>query len=273
MALLGSGAEPGRGDRGARIDRAITYLLDHADEKTGFVREGGAANANSPMYGHGFATLFLAECYARSKRPELRGAVMKSVALLADTQYAEGGWRYQPVKADADLSVTAGQINALRAARRAGIDVPDEVMDAAVSYADSLQNADGGFRYMSQGGGSGFPRSAAGVLALGAAKGADADKIARGYGYLERHFPTIKLGARDPHYFYGHYYAAQAYRLRGGDDWTRWYTAIRDELLQRQSGQGFWMDGFGNEYGTAMALLILQAPRGHVLDARAEPKR
>jgi hypothetical protein len=221
MALLGSGSEPGRGDRGARIDRAIKYLLDHADETTGFFDEGG--KANSPMYGHGFAALFLAECYAKARRPELRTAIEKSVALLADTQNAEGGWRYLPRKADADLSVTAGQINALRAARRAGIAVPHEVMTAAIRYAASMQNPDGGFRYLGQGGVSGFPRSAGGVLSLMAAsesvkvdRGARlpyAEEIDRGYKYIHDH----GLQPRDPHFFYAQYYAVQALRLRGGD--------------------------------------------------------
>ena len=33
------------------------------------------------------------------------------------------------------------------------------------------------------------------------------------------------------HYFYGHYYAAQAMWTAGGDYWAEWYPPIRDELL------------------------------------------
>ncbi len=72
--------------------------------------------------------------------------------------------------------------------------------------------------------------------------------------------PEIKFGPRYSHYFYGHYYAAQAFWIRGGDDWNQWYKAIRDELLGKQSDQGYWSDTIGNEYGTAMALIILQVP-------------
>ena len=52
--------------------------------------------------------------------------------------------------------------------------------------------------------------------------------------------------------------------IRGGEDWDQWYPAIRDELLRRQTAAGFWTDGFGNEYGTAMALIILQMPNNYL---------
>ena len=50
--------------------------------------------------------------------------------------------------------------------------------------------------------------------------------------------------------------------LHGGGAWSEWYTKIRDDLINnRQSKAGFWEDpGVCNEYGTAMALIILQIP-------------
>ena len=62
------------------------------------------------------------------------------------------------------------------------------------------------------------------------------------------------------HYFYGQYYAAQAMFLRGGRVWRIWWPAIREELLERQSEEGHWRSQVGGEYGTAMALIILQIP-------------
>ena len=64
------------------------------------------------------------------------------------------------------------------------------------------------------------------------------------------------------HYFYGHYYAAQAMFLAGEAYWLKWWPAIRDELLSRQSDEGYWRGQAGQEYGTAMALIILQMPDG-----------
>jgi hypothetical protein len=212
------------------------------------------------MYSHGFGALFLAEAYGMTHRPEIREKLQKSVQLIIDTQNSEGGWRYQPVRHDADLSVTICQINALRAARNAGLYVPKETVAACINYVKQSQNPDGGFRYMLQGGASAFPRSAAGVVALQSAGEYDSKEIREGIAYLRQYTREIKHGSRYSHYFYGHYYAAQAMWIRGGDDWLEWYPAIRDELLHRQSLSGYWTDSICNEYGTAMALIILQIP-------------
>ena len=262
LALMGSGSSPGRGPYGTQVDRAVGYVMDNTSP-SGFICEGSGL-ANSPMYGHGFGTMFLAEAYGMTRRPEIREKLEKAVRLIVDTQNADGGWRYQPVRADADLSVTICEINALRAARDAGLYVPRETIERCIRYVKRSQNTDGGFRYMLQGGPSQFPRSAAGVVALYSAAVYDAKEVDNGINYLKRLMPEIKHGQRSPHYFYGHYYAAQAMWIRGGDDWSRWYPAIRSELVQRQNAAGSWVDGFGNEYGTAMALIILQMPNSYL---------
>src|SRR5262249_36875298 len=202
--------------------------------------------------------------YGMTRRPEIRDKLEKAVRLIIDTQNKEGGWRYQPRPADADLSVTICQINALRAAKNAGLFVPRETVDACIKYVKLSQNADGGFRYMLAGGASAFPRSAAGVVALYSAGEYQSKEIDSGIGYLKQYLPDMKFGQRYSHYFYGHYYAIQAMWIRGGDDWGQWYPAIRDELVRRQSPQGYWIDSICNEYGTAMALIILQMPNNYL---------
>ena len=52
------------------------------------------------MYGHVFATLFLAEVYGMAHRADLRETLRKAIRLIVNTQNDEGGWRYQPVRAD-----------------------------------------------------------------------------------------------------------------------------------------------------------------------------
>ncbi len=258
LAFMGSGSTPGRGPYGAHIDRALVYVMDNTSP-SGFISVANATT-HGPMYSHGFGCLFLAEAYGMTHRAEIREKLEKAVRLIVDTQNGEGGWRYQPVRNDADLSVTICQINALRAARNAGIFVPKETVEGCIRYVKQAQNPDGGFKYMLQGGGSAFPRSAAGIVALQSAGLYQTDEIEKGVEYLKNFMPEIKFGPRYSHYFYGHYYAAQAFWIRGGDDWNSWYEAIRDELLGKQSDQGYWSDSIGNEYGTAMALIILQVP-------------
>ena len=175
MAWLASGSTPERGPYGQQVSRATDYLLDHTTD-SGFITVEDA-ESHGPMYGHGFATLFLAEVYGMSPRDDLRDKLQKAIELIVRTQNAEGGWRYQPRKEDADISVTICQVMALRAARNAGLTVPKETIDHCVDYVKRSQNGDGGFRYMLPGGPSGFPRSAAGVVALYSAGIYEGDEV------------------------------------------------------------------------------------------------
>src|SRR5262249_20965614 len=159
--------------------------------------------------------------------------------------------------------VTICQVMALRAARNAGLKVPNETVDHCVDYVKRSQNADGGFRYMLTPGESAFPRSAAGVVALYSAGVYEGHEVERGLAYLDQHRPRAAGGAdqlQDGHFFYGHYYAVQAMWQTGGDRWTQWYPAIRDVLVSRQQPDGSWVDPVSSEYGTAMAVIILQMP-------------
>lgn len=254
MAFISSGSTPGRGPYGATVSRALDFILDHASE-SGLL---AAETSHGPMYGHGFATLFLAEVYGMTQRPDARETLRRAVRLIANTQNDEGGWRYQPVRADADLSVTICQVMALRAARNSGLYVDKTIIDNAIEYVRASQNPDGGFRYMLNSGGSAFARSAAGVAALQYAGIYTGEDIERGLEYIRRFTPPKEQTVG--HYFYGHYYAAQAMFLAGDEYWKAWWPAVRDELIEKQSPEGFWRGQAGQEYGTAMALIILQMP-------------
>jgi prenyltransferase beta subunit len=258
MAWLAGGSTPDRGPYGPQLTRVTDYLADHTLE-SGFITVDDA-QSHGPMYGHGFATLYLAEVYGMSPRPDLRDKLERAVELIVRTQNADGGWRYQPRRDDADLSVTICQVMALRAARNAGLRVPREAIDRSVDYVKRSQNADGGFRYMLSGGTSAFPRSAAGVVALYSAGVYEGPEIERGLAYLDRFTPNDQAIGADTHFYYGHYYAAQAMWQADGERWQRWYPAIRNLLVARQQPSGAWSDAICPEYGTAMACVILQMP-------------
>lgn len=254
LAFISDGNTPGRGRYGEAVERALAFVLAHSSE-SGLL---AAETSHGPMYGHGFGTLFLAEVHGMTPRSDVRETLRKAVRLIASTQNDEGGWRYQPVRHDADLSVTICQIMALRAARNGGIHVDRRIIDQAIEYVKASQNPDGGFRYMLNSGGSAFARSAAGVAALQYAGVYGGEEIERGLEYIRRFTPPQEQTVG--HYFYGHYYAAQAMFLAGDEHWNVWWPAIRAELLQKQSPEGSWRGQAGQEYGTAMALIILQIP-------------
>ena len=259
LAFMSHGDLPNRGPFGSNVQRGLSFVLDSVQE-TGLI---AADTSHGPMYGHGFATLFLGEVYGQTQDKRVRDSLVKAVRLIVACQNHEGGWRYQPVPNDADVSVTICQIKALRSARNAGIKVPKETIDRAVEYVRNCQNADGGFRYMMQGGGSAFPRSAAGIASLYYAGVYADDALDRGLKYLTQNTPGE--GRHVAHYFYGQYYAVQAMFMAGGKYWKTWFPAIREELLSRQDSQsGLWSSQHGTAYGTAMALIVLQMPNRYL---------
>jgi prenyltransferase beta subunit len=282
LALMSAGNQPGRGQYGDHVRRAVGYIIRRSDRQTGLLSNQGQFAFQAPMYGHGFATLFLAEVYGmvneQPMRNDLRAALGRAINLIISSQNREGGWRYTPNSQDADLSVTICQIMALRAARNAGIAVPATTAQRCTEYVKRCQDLQsGGFRYQANfGGGPGFARTAAGVVALNSAgiyleTPRDGDLVRRGLDFLDRSRPGRGGGGGflNPemafHYFYGHYYAVQAMWLAGGNWWRNWYPAIRDELLRDRRAEGCWQQGtMCQHYCTAMALIILQVPNNYL---------
>lgn len=265
IALLSDGNLPGRGEHAKALEKGLEFILSTSTE-TGLL---AADSTNGPMYGHGFATLFLGEVYGMTQgggesrlATRTHEALVKAVRLIERSQNNEGGWRYNPVPFDADVSVTICQIMALRSARNAGIEVPKETIDKAVEYVRQCQNNDGGFRYQLSTGFSAFPRSAAGVASLYYAGIYKDEALDRGVQYLMDTGLPGKDQNATAHYFYGHYYAVQSMYLAGGQSWATWWPHVRSELLARQTKNGSWEDpSVGPAYGTAMALIVLQMPR------------
>lgn len=270
LAFMESGSLPGRGKYGANVQKCIDVVVAAAQESGLLVSE----QAHAVMYSHGFATLFLAEVYGMTGDEKVKEKLQRAVDLIEKTQNPQGGWRYQPVPYDADISVTICQTMALRAARDAGIKVEKEVIDKAIQYVRLCQNGDGGFNYRLEGGGpngSAFARSAAGVASLYYSGIFQGDEITRGLEYLRRNrngggeFGRRGGGGPANHYFYGQYYAVQAMFLAGGDYWAEWFPQIREELIARQRPNGSWDgDPVSEDYCTAVALIILQIPNRYL---------
>ena len=271
LAFMEAGNLPNRGKYGENVARALRFVLASCQESGLIVSD----DSQSPMYGHGFATLFLGEVYGMTGDESVKEKLQKAIALIERSQSTQagndGGWRYQPVPYDADISVTICQVMALRAARDAGIYVHPQTMDRAIKYVQACQNPDGGFSYMMRMGGgsqSGFGRSAAGVASLYYAGHFQGTDIEKGLKYLKQYMPArAGQGAgmeNEGNYFYGNYYAMQAMFLAGGGYWAEWYPAVRDQMIARQGSAGSWSGEYSEDYCTAMALIVLQMPNRYL---------
>ena len=263
MAFLAEGSTPQRGKFGATIGRCLDFILSSADD-SGLINVPENTD-RGPMYGHGFATLFLSEAYGTAPDRPIREKLVGAVRLIVNTQNGEGGWRYEARRDEADISVTVCQVMALRAAKNAGLFVPPETIDRAVEYIKRCQNPDGGFNYMHlPTRESRFPRSAAAVVALFSAGLYDSPEAKQGLAYLKLQTMPAKPQGEQSYFFYGNYYAAQVMWHVGGEDWTAWYGNMRDRLVARQKQDGSWEDQIGSEFATAIACLILQMPHNYL---------
>lgn len=262
LAFMSAGNLPGRGRYGGHVRGCLQFILANCQEH-GLITSD---NSHGVMYGHGFATLFLGEVYGMAPDEIIKEKLKRTVRLIEATQNTDGGWRYNPAPLDADISVTICQIMALRAARDAGIHVDKQTIEAAIQYVRRCQNSDGGFAYMAgQNTGSGFGRSAAGVASLYYAGIFEGDEIKKGLRYLSKFNVAGRTKGMEGMYFYGHYYASQAMLLAGGDYWAGYYPRVREQLIARQSRQsGAWSGEAGEDYATAMALIILRMPNRYL---------
>ncbi|MDZ7815200.1 MAG: prenyltransferase/squalene oxidase repeat-containing protein [Planctomycetota bacterium] len=260
MAFLAGGHTPGRGRYGGKVRKLVDKTLESAHGVSGYI----SGNRGDNMYGHGFATLFLAEVYGMYPEPEVGKALRKAVRLIEVSQGKQGGWRYQPAPSQSDISVTICQAMALRAARNAGVEVDAEVIERARECVLAAANPDGGFRYIvGQRGSSAFPRSAAGVCILYYLGDYDSEYVKKGHEYLDRFLPlSARLGRN--HTMYALYYAAQAMYQAGGKTWAKWYPQICEFLMSRQHSDGSLDSSYGSVYATSIAAIIFQIPKRYL---------
>lgn len=275
ISFLAGGHLPDRGKYGDVLHRGIDFVLECAQDDGQITRNG------TRMYSHAFATLFLAEVYGMVERADVKKTLQRSVDLIVDSQNAEGGWRYRPFARESDMSITVCQVLALRSARNVGIHVPITTIRQAQNYVyrsavrgnertyrlgghGAFGDDGGSFRYQNrEQTRATFPLTAAGVTTLYAAGEYDSPIIRDALDYMDRQMPIFNDDWQNHYFFYyGHYYAVQAYYITGDPKWSKYFRTIKQLLLSRQKKDGSWpcATGPGDAFATAVATLILQIP-------------
>ena len=257
MAFLASGDDPNYGRHAATIRRAIRAIIQKQDEKTGYLP--------SSMYHHGFAMLALSEAYGAVDESLLweGGKAERTIAKTLDLAIRGaatsqkknkfGGWRYSPDATDSDTSVTGAVLMGLLAARNAGMDVADEVVNAALEYMRRSTGKDGSVAYSGGLGGMGGSMNLTAISALVGAisKTKDTEQYS---ATLKRLLENLEHRDSGSYAEYFRYYMAQA--LFQGDyaAWQKWNAAKVRELHELQRDDGAFG---GGAYGTGMSLLAL----------------
>jgi len=261
MAFQAGGHLPGEGEFGKNVTAGMEYLVDSISADGLY----GNRNMGQYMYGHGIATIALAELYGETRSPKIHDKLEQAINVIIAAQNNEGGWRYRPVARDADVSVTVLQVVALRAAKNGGINVPQSTIDNAVKYVKSCFNEkSGGFSYQPRRD-PGFARTAAAIYSLQVCGLYEDEMVMKGSKYI-----VDNLDRHQDWFTYGHFYAAPAQYMIGGETWDQWYKHIKDILLKavtKSDDTYHWeprldqgRQGVGPVYVTSVYAMILAMP-------------
>ena len=268
MAMLCEGSTTVQGKYAPNIRRAVEYLTGRS-RPNGLI---GASDDNRYTYGHGFSMLFLSQVLGEEedieRREELIDVLTRAVVFTGQAQTKSGGWGYVSAKDGNDFdegSTTITQVQGLRGCRNAGIPVPKEILDKAITYIKKCTGKDGGVRYnlASAGGGGGRPPiSAAAIACLFNAGDYDDQYVPKILEYCRKNLYSLS-GSNFGHWHYAHYYYAQVLYREGGEDWGKYRDKLFEKIISEAGPDGGWSQGsVGPVYVTAINLTILQLPEG-----------
>jgi Prenyltransferase and squalene oxidase repeat len=286
MCFLMEGSTLKEGKYSEQVRKAMDWFLapnrQQASGLLGDIRN--PTESSRYMYGHGFATMFLASVYGeeedKDQREKLEKCLKKAVEFIGKAQTNRkhrkpegkevdvGGWGYVSAADGNNFdegSVTITALQGLRAARNAGIPVPKETIQKATDYLEACTTPDGGviYSYANGGGatqkGQGRPPITAAAVACSFSAGQYKGELAKKWiKFCKDNIPIAK--GRIAHDEYQNYYFAQfAYVL--GDDrygqmfdkedkatwltWSKYKEAMFPYIIEQQDKtSGSWNGGY-----------------------------
>jgi hypothetical protein len=292
LAFLSAGHMPGIGEHGEACERALSYVVKNA-KPSGLLN---IAAAQRDTYNHGLATFVLGQAYGMTGDARVGKALDRALKLIARTQGPVGGWAYQAVPQDGDLSLSVMQAKALRSAVDSGFEIPPSVIEKAITNVRGhytpkggnprmpeaeLKKLPGQFTYAKGGGNPTVAMAAAGVVCLQEFGQYDDWRIAKSMDRVAAEIAKIKPAkAHDgkmPFDAYTLNYVGQSLYQVGGPGWKQHYPALRDALVGSQvidpknpANDGKWAAGAhvggkpGDLYGTAVAVFVLSIPNRYL---------
>jgi hypothetical protein len=225
LPFLGAGHTHREGAHHETVSKGLYYLMS----RMRMTSRGGDLGEGT-MYGHGIATMALAEALGMTHDDTFVPYVRDAVRFIETAQDLHGGgWRYLPGQ-PGDTTVTAWQLAALRSAALAGMPVPSPTMEGVGRFLNRVQVRQGeAYGYQSP---HARPcTSAVGLLCRLYMRWPNEAAIDRGLGALAKAGPA-------PDDVYLNFYLAQALMQRDHPLWKKWNERNRDQLVARQARHG-----------------------------------
>lgn len=265
MSCLATGHVPGDVKYGLMIERALDYVLSHADE-TGYFGKVGEGK----MYAHSIATLLLTEVsgmVSKERQAQIDTMLPKAIKVILDAQnikkssYNDGGWRYTPDTTESDTSCSGWALMALRSARLNGAQIPKNAIERAVKYMHRHHHKEKGCFGYQNADQNPVTLSGAGILCLElCGRHEDPDSLSAAKFLMSVYREKLP---KENYSYYGLYYASQGLFQIGGENWKEFSEWMYSTYLPMQRESGAW-PGRNNErseaYATAMTILAFAVP-------------
>jgi len=258
LTFLAHGETPQSKEFGATVEKGINWLKG---------QQQATGHFNPNPYMHGIATYAMCEAYGMTRIPELREAMDKAADVIVQGQQKPGGgWDYNYAKDKRrDTSVSAWQVQALKAAVIAGCAVPGikEALEMASKDLKGIQDyGSGRFGYDHKGGGS-WAMTGAGVLCLQMLGNGRDNETLQGLKALKGYTPKWEEGGDWA--LYGMYYITQAKFQESDESFKNWNLIFAPMYCKNQNEDGSWSamkksneEGQGSIYTTTLAALTIQ---------------
>ncbi|WP_417739787.1 prenyltransferase/squalene oxidase repeat-containing protein [Rosistilla oblonga] len=255
LPFLGAGYTHRSGKHAETVSRGLYYLRSQLRDAA-----VGRELMHGSMYGHGIATLAVAEAYAMTKDEDLVDMLRDLQSFIVMAQHEKGGWRYNPGQ-PGDMTITGWQIMALKSCQIGGLPFPTSVHSRAEDFVTSLGSQQGSrFGYLEPVA-EATPTAVGLLLQMYLSKPPGDAAIMEGCHYL------YELGPSKTNVYFN-YYATMTLHHARYYGFPEWNAKLRDYLVKTQSRRGHevgswhFTDRFGNVggrlYSTAMCALVLE---------------
>ena len=287
LAFLGTGHTHMQGDFQYPVAMGIEWLKKNQKEEGdldgafGYVEVAEGKPKPEWVYNHAICTLAICEAYAASGDATLEEPAQRAVDLCVRARNPELAWRYGIRSDDNDTSVTGWMVQALRAAKVAGLEVPEDAFLGAREWLDRATSPGGATGYRSPDGSSSFllmqqekydrvpcMTAVAMLTRIFTGQKKSAKVIRKGKSLLLKRTPAWPDDSIRLVNMYYWYYGTYGMFQMGGTGWGKWNKALKEALLPAQRKEvevagswdpvGEWGIAGGRVYSTAISVLTLE---------------
>lgn len=243
LAFLAHGETPLSDEFGMTVQKAMQYLTDHMMT----VSADDPPRDREAPYRHAITVYALAEAYGLTKIPFLKPAMETGLAIIVSGQQESGGYDYHYSKRSErwDLSISAWQIQAMKAGYVAGADVPGllEALETSVDFLKNRAHKNGEFAYSSATAG-GWGMQGAGTLCLQLLGEGQSQEARAGVKNISANDSVVwdndaeyRVQENPACYWY---YETQAMFHAGQAAWRKWNRQFAKVLVENQRSDGHW---------------------------------